>query len=498
MSTGELYAALDLGSNSFHLLLARRFGDSFETVERLKEKVQLLGAFQDGRLDAAAMARGRACLARFAQRLAEVPHARLRMAGTHALRVAVNRAEFAAAAEQIVGVPLEVVSGEDEARLIYLGVAHHAPWQAGERRVVVDIGGGSTEFAWGAASGTTGRAEAVASVQCGCVSLTDAYFAAAADQRAAYLAARQHATNLLTRLAPVASGTAVLGTSGTIESVQTVLAANGWGDDAITAAGLASLVDAIVSGRWLVEAGLPGLPPDRVDIFPAGVALLDAVFARFGVNTMRFVDASLQDGLLYREVGAPGLESDLRTVTATRLMARCGIDVSQAARVRSTALALFDACADWWDDDAAQRRNLLGWAADLHQVGAVVASRHYHRHGAYLLQHADLPGFSRAEQIQLALLVRGHRRGFPGLAFRAYDDSTRRQLERLLALLRIAVILNRSHSDGHMPEIGAVVSDSELQLRLPVGWLDRHSLSARELEVETGQLEAVGIRLRYA
>lgn len=495
MTTKALYAALDLGSNSFHLLLARRAGNAFETVERIKEKVQLLGGFRDGRLNAAAMARGSACLARFAQRLSAVPPERVRMAGTHALREAGNRDEFVAVAERIVGVPLELVSGAEEARLVYLGVAHHLPGEAGERRLVVDIGGGSTELAWGSSDGGLGEPARVASFKRGCVSLTDRYFPGGADQRVAYRAAREDALRALAGLQALAPGTRVLGTSGTIESVQTVLAANGWGDEQITAQGLASLRDAIVSGRWLVDAGLPGLPPDRVDIFPAGVALLDALFSRLGIDAMHFIDASLQDGLLYREVGAPDSGSDLRAHTVARLMRRCGVDLGQAERVRATALALFDGCSPWWAAPAERWRRLLGWAADLHQVGIVVSSRHYHRHGGYLLLNADLGAFSRLEQTQLALLVRGHRRSFPGLAFRAYEGAERRQLERLLALLRIAVILNRSHHAAEVPAVGAHARADELQLLLPAGWLEAHPLSAKELEVEVGQLAGIGLRL---
>jgi exopolyphosphatase / guanosine-5'-triphosphate,3'-diphosphate pyrophosphatase len=421
MSDNELYAALDLGSNSFHLLLARRSGDAFETVERIKEKVQLLGGFRGGELDGAAMLRGSECLARFAQRLRAVPRSRVRMVGTHALRESTNRDDFAAVAQRIVGVPLEVVSGEEEARLIYLGVAHHAPCESGESWLVVDIGGGSTELAWSERGGCSGEPEQVASFKSGCVSLTDAFFAAGGDQGAAYLAARDHALRALTGVSPLTRGTAVLGTSGTIESVQTVLAANGWGGEVISAEGMAVLREAIVSGRWLVEAGLPGLPPDRVDIFPAGVAVLDALFERLGMETVRFVDASLQDGVLYREIGPPGRETDLRAHTVRRLMGRCGVDNGQARRVRATALALFDACPNWWTTQPERWRRLLGWAAELHQIGVVIAPRHYHRHGAYLLQNADLTGFSQGEQTQLALLVRGHRRSFPGLAFRAFE-----------------------------------------------------------------------------
>jgi exopolyphosphatase/guanosine-5'-triphosphate,3'-diphosphate pyrophosphatase len=490
----ELFAALDLGSNSFHLLLARRRGDGFETVERIKEKVQLLSGFRDGQLHPDAMKRGQACLSRFAQRLAAVPRENLRIAGTHALREARNSDSFTAAAERIMGIPVEVVSGDEEARLVYLGVAHHLPQEPGAQRLVVDVGGGSTELAWGGDPRRPGAPGCVASFKVGCVSLTDAYITPQSNQALAYVGARKQAVTALEALEAVEADVEVLGTSGTVEAVQSVLAANGWSAGYITREGLGMLTDAIVSGRWLVDAGLPGLTPERVDIFAAGLALVDALFHVLGVQTIRYVDASLQDGLLYRHVDAPGPRTDLRARTVARLKQRYQVDEAQADRVRRTALALFDACRPQWPASA-RWRDLLGWAAELHELGMVVAPRHYHRHGAYLLQHSDMRAFSHAEQDQLALLLRGHRRAFPGLAFRAYDDDIRGCLVRLLALLRIAVILHRGHSDGDTPPIEAHASGNRLSLTFPEGWLGAHPLSARELEVEVDQLARAGIEL---
>jgi exopolyphosphatase / guanosine-5'-triphosphate,3'-diphosphate pyrophosphatase len=494
----DLCAALDLGSNSFHLLLARHSGATLQTLDRMKEKVQLLGGFRDGRLDPAAMARGEACLARFAQRLAALPRENVHMVGTHALREAANRDEFTAVAECLMGVPLEVISGDEEARLIYLGVAHRAPRQPGESRLVIDIGGGSTELAWSQPThaGAAGEPGRTASFKFGCVSLTDRFFGTRAAQQSVFQAARESAFQALRSLDRVTPGCTIIGTSGTIESVQTVLAANGWGSECITPQGLSLLTRAIVSGRWLVDAGLPGLPPDRVDIFPAGVALVDALFEVLGIEAMRFVDASLQDGLLYRDLGYPSADVDQRAREVAALKRRYRVDEAQAARVRSTALALFEAARDWWPDPD-RWRPLLGWAAELHELGMAIAPRHYHRHGAYVLQHADLQAFSRVEQGQLALLVRGHRRSFPGLAFRAYDASVRADLERLLALLRIAVILHRSHSDDHAPAVGVTIDGDGLALTLPEGWLAAHPLSARELEVEAGQLSGARIAFEF-
>jgi exopolyphosphatase/guanosine-5'-triphosphate,3'-diphosphate pyrophosphatase len=334
----------------------------------------------------------------------------------------------------------------------------------------------------------------VASFNVGCVSLTDAHITPEPNQALAFVAARKHAVDALQGLETAEPEVEVLGTSGTMESVQSVLAANGWSAECVTREGLDMLTDAIVSGRWLVDAGLPGLSPERVDIFAAGLALVDALFHRLDLQRVRYVDASLQDGLLYRHVGAPDPHADLRQRTVARLRQRYQVDDAQAARVRRTALALFDACgADW---PASERwRALLGWAAELHELGMVVAPRHYHRHGAYLLQHSDMRAFSHAEQDQLTLLLRGHRRAFPGLAFRAYDEDTRGCLMRLLTLLRIAVILHRGHRDADAPTLQVSAAGSTLSLGLPPEWLAAHPLSARELEMEVAQLARAGIDL---
>jgi exopolyphosphatase/guanosine-5'-triphosphate,3'-diphosphate pyrophosphatase len=486
-----LFAAIDLGSNSFHLLIARRSVEGFETVERIKEKVQLLAGFDGHALHPDAVARGEACLARFAQRLAALPPEHIRVVGTHALREAADPAEFLAAAGTLLGVRPEVISGEQEARLVHLGVARHVGAFTGRPRLVVDIGGGSTEFAW---SEDGPEAARVASRKVGCVSLRDWHFGAARHQAESFVAALASAREALAGL-PDAQGREVVGTSGTVESVQGVLSANGWGDEVIDRAGLDELTEAVLSGRWLVDAGLPGLAPERVDIFLPGLAVLNAVFESLGVASMRHVDVSLQEGVLYGAFDGPGSEGTPQARAIAALIRRFGVDRAQAARVRATVLSLFDGIdGDWWRD-AGRWRQLLGWAAELHELGKAVDFRHYHRHGAYLLQNADLRAFTAPQQRQLALLLRGHRRSFPGLAVRAWDADTRHDLVRLLALLRIAVILHRGHVDAARPGPRAIGAGQDLTLVLPKGWLAGHALSARELEVETGQLRSAGLEL---
>jgi exopolyphosphatase/guanosine-5'-triphosphate,3'-diphosphate pyrophosphatase len=492
------WAALDLGSNSFHLLLARRSGASFVVQERLKEKVQLLSGFAHGQIQADAQSRGLACLQRFAQRLRPLRPEQIRAVGTCALREAHNAQQFAAAAERVLGAPLEIIDGGYEARLIYGAVAHEV---GAGKRLVIDIGGGSTELALG-----DGRhVQHAESINVGCVAFKDQFFAAGSMQTAGYTAARQAAVSALTQ-APQAGtlrerlrnseSAAVFGTSGTIESVQMVLIANGWSSEVITRDALRRLESAIVDDRWVIEAGLPGLAPDRTDIFPAGVAILSACMDVLGIESCAYVDVSLLQGMICEAV-VPEPEVDLKQDSVQQLSTRFNVDLAQAARVTRTAKRLYQQSAGWWTDND-EYMALLDWAANLHELGVHISARHYHRHGAYIVKHAELPGFSEHQQRILALLIRGHRRSMPGLAFRAFDPELAHQLLRLVALLRLAVILERSHNDDDSPAVTLSVDSDRLHLDCGPGWLDAHPLSHRELQVEIEQQASAGIHLVLA
>ncbi len=491
LSQAEPWAALDLGSNSFHLLVVRPSGGSFFVIERLKEKVQLLSGFSDGRIQPQAAARGLDCLARFAQRLRPIPPDRILVMGTCALREADNAADFIAAAANVLPVPVRVIDGGREAELVYTAVDHHLD-RPGAARLVIDIGGGSTEFAWGDAA----RADGAASATLGCVSSRNRFFDGATDFAAAYRHARRAAlAGLDDCLADVPRSPAmqIYGTSGTIQSIQMVLTANGWSSERITADAMSFLERALLDGRWVPGVGMPGLAPDRIDIFPAGVALLAACFEKLDIQALEYVDVSLLHGMMCEAV-VTGQEGSLHEDSVRQLAARFAVDDAQAARVERTALALFNQALSAWPE-IAEYLELYRWAARLHEIGAQISTRHYHRHGAYIIKHAELPGFADWQKNMLALLIRGHRRSLPGLAFQAFPAAAAAQLQRLVALLRIAVILERSHNDDDSPAVSFAVADRRLDLTLPPGWLEAHPLSARELEVERDQLEGGGFVL---
>lgn len=488
-------AVLDLGSNSFRALLADEVDGELRISERLKEKVQLFKGYQDGKLADEAIDRGVACVARFQQRLASIPRDYVRVCGTHALRHSANANMFVTQAEALLGMPLQVISGEEEARLIFSGVAHHLPASDGSR-LVIDIGGGSTEFALGKGF----RPTFTASVPMGCVSYTDTYFGGELITDQTLERARGAAVAELTRVlgdnVPVFDARIdTIGASGTIESIIDVATANGWADGDINAETLAQTRAALCDQRWVAGIGLPGLTPDRVDIFPAGVALVSALFDFLPIERMRYVAASMQEGILYEAVGRQ--VEDVQSRTVRDLAKRFRVDGSQVTRVARTAKRLFAAAEHAWFGGDADYLKLLMWACELHEVGKQVAASNYHRHSGYIIANGALRGFSNLEQQRLATLVRSHRRGFPALAFGQRDRAEGVRLMRLAGLLRLAVVLERTRSDADSPEpIGMTVADSEATLELPQGWLATHALSRSELEVEASQLRAAKIDLR--
>lgn len=498
----DILAAIDLGSNSFHLLLARPTPDGFVVIERLKDKVQLLSGFADGKILPDAFSRGDACIQRFRQRLSSVARGRIYVRGTQALRQSDNADVFIADVGQHLATPVEVISGDEEARLVYLAVERGMAG-GGSNKLVIDIGGGSTEVA----QGSKGSVQHAASVPVGCVSLTDRHFREGAGQLEAFNGALEDARTQLSHLRHKASGFwspdrgLVIGTSGTVESVLTVLKANGWTRDTITREGIDRLRQTLVEERWYLDAGLPGLSPDRVDIFGAGAAILCACFEVFGIEEMVFGDVSLLHGILYSALDELGSESETIYVDPAeagiaRLKTTFDVDLAQARRVSRQCKVLYEATRLWWGLDDHWLR-LLTWAAELHEIGRQIDSAHYHRHGAYVVKNAQIPGISGLDQDRLSLLVRGHRRGLPTLTYQSFDPDMSATLLRLVGLLRIAVILERSHSDAESPSYSVRCEEGKLHLNFKGAWLDTHPLSRNELTVEAVQLEGAGVQLTF-
>ena len=475
------------------MIIAGLDHDELVAIERLKEKVQLARGSTDGVLSAAAIQRGLECVARFAQGLRSVPLDRVVVVGTAALRDAQNRDAFLEPAQRILRSRIRILSGEEEAELIFLGVSQAMAASAGDR-LVIDIGGGSTEFCIGGSFAPRRSA----SINLGCVTLTNRWFGDVASLAKSYVDARRDASLLAAPLAEswrgAAQGARVIGTSGTIESVQSVLIANGFDSGSITREGVAELEHAIIERRWLTDLGVPGLAPERVDIFPAGLAALSAVLEALDISRIEFVDASLQHGLLY-DLAARRAEENVQERTVEGWRRRFNVDRDQARRVRRLALALHAAVEVRWELGDADCRRLLGWAADLHEIGLMVSSRQPNRHGAYLVENGDFPGFTPEQRRAVALLIRGHRGGFPNFAFAAFSEPVAIRLKRLAVLLRLAVICERTRTDADSPAVTIAVREDAVDVALAAEWLADHALSRAELEWERERLATAGLVL---
>lgn len=490
----QIIAAIDLGSNSFHMIVARVVDDQLHVLDRLQEMVRLAAGLDDrNRLDKTAQQRALACLERFGQRLRGLAAGDVRVVGTNTLRRARNAGKFLAHAEDALGHRIEVISGQEEARLIYQGVARNLP-EARERRLVLDIGGGSTELIIGQGS----EPLHLESLHMGCVGVTREYFRNGALGKQA-MARALTAAHL--ELQPIAAQfrsvgwQTALGASGTVRAVAAVVREQGFAPAGIPAAALARLRDMLVATGRMERLALPGLSAERVPIFPGGVAILSAVFEALKIDHMEVADGALREGLLYDLVGRLGRQ-DVRGRTIAALSVRYLVDVAQTLRIeRAARHALEQVRAAWalHEDDALA----LGWAARLHEIGLGIAHTKYHKHGAYLVEHSELPGFSYQERRLLAALIRGHRRRFPVEVFDALPRAQAQSARRVCVLLRLAVLLHRARTDVEPPAFQLRANRHALHLRFARGWLKRHPLTRADLEQETVYLRAAGFRLAY-
>ena len=488
----DQFAAIDLGSNSFHLVVAREEEHAITIIDREREMVRLAGGLdRKNRIIPEASERALACLARFGERLRGLEPDNVRVVGTNALRKAKNSKQFIAKAEKALGFSIEIISGVEEARLIYLGAAQTLQGDRG-RRMVVDIGGGSTEII------IADKSEPVflESLYMGCVSSSEKYFpdgkiSTQRMQRAILSAQLELEPNAVTLKSLAAVD--VIGTSGTARAIARVAMENGWSETGITRKSLHKLVEHIIDSGQIDKIDLAGLSPERQPVFAGGVAVMMAIFKALDLDFMRVSDGSLREGVLHDLIGRV-LHEDRRALTVLELMKRHRIDLDQGQRVRQTTLMLFDQIDN---KHLLQReRRLLGWAAQLHEIGLMIAHNQYHRHGGYVLANMDLPGFSRQEQGALSVMVRLHRRKYhPELI----EDSVYLRSDALglmTRLLRLGVLLNRGRLLIELPEIRVRVDEhDDMHLELAEHWLENHPLTAADLDQEVELLASVGLEL---
>ncbi|UIZ57037.1 exopolyphosphatase [Acinetobacter sp. SCLZS86] len=489
----ELLAAIDMGSNSFHLAIARVDHGEVKKVASMSEKVQLAAGLDENKnLTEAAQQRGLACLARFVGRLTAVQSNRLRIVATNALRQAKNGHEFIQKAAEILPKPIEIIAGREEARLIYLGVSHTMANSG--RRLVIDIGGGSTELI----IGEEFEPIHTESLQMGCVAYTQAYFADGEISKSSFekavVAARKELYSIANTYKEAGWDT-VVGSSGTIKACRQITVNMGWSNEQenLTREGLEKLKDRLLKFKHVSEMEFDGLKEDRRAVLPAGLAILYAVFDVLDIDKLVYSDGALREGVMYDLLGRFQHE-DIRDRSVQALMGRYNSDPKQAGRVVKTAQHLFDSVAEPLklnNEDS----DLLRRAAYLHEIGLAISHSSYHRHGAYLLQHSDIPGFSQIDQNYLSHLVSNHRRKLRQDAKTEALKAGGNKIVYLSLLLRLAVLVNASRSDAMLPAIELSIRNAQ-QWQLSVsGDAKQWPLLVAELHDEQVQFKNWDIEL---
>ncbi len=489
MAVYSTLAAVDLGSNSFHLQVARVVGDQLYPLDSLREPIRLgAGLNREKRLDEDSQNRALDCMRRFGERLRGFDPHGVRAVGTNTLRVAKNAAAFLKLAEAALGFPIEVVAGREEARLIYVGVAHSLPVSK-DKRLVVDIGGGSTEFIIGRGL----KPLRLDSLYMGCVSYSLKYFpdgeVTKSAMKEAELAARAELQTMVRGFAKGQWQHAV-GSSGSARALAEILQLNGYAEAGITPDGLDRLRSALIKAGDVTRLDLAGLKNDRLPVLPGGLAIMSAALAELGIESMAVASGSMRQGILYDLLGR-FQHHDMRDITVSQFMQRYHVDSKQARRVASLALSLyrrFTAGAEVSDEAAP---HYIAWAAKLHEIGISVAYSGYHKHSAYIVQNADMPGFSKMEQWRLATLVLAHRRTLKKI----FTQDVEVVDWRMVMGLRLAALIYRSRADITLPVLDARVNGHTLRLGVDRDWLAANPLTVTALQEEIEEWAAAGFKL---
>lgn len=509
MEKQPILAAIDLGSNSFRLQVARVEGDQLYMLDGLREQVRLAaGLTEDKFLTVEVQQQALAALERFAERLRGLPPGAVRAVGTNSLRVAKNAGDFIPQAEHVLGFPIEVIAGREEARLIYVGVAHGLP-QSSDDRLVIDIGGGSTECIIG--NGLTPLK--LESLYMGCVSFSNRYFpdgrVGKHNLKQAELAARNEFQTIVADYR--GQWQQAIGSSGTAKALAEILELNGFSKSGITREGLEILRARLLEAGDVNKLVLQGLRPDRVPVIAGGFAIMHAAFCELDIARMDIALGALREGVLY-DLWGRFHDDDMREVTVAQFMQRYHVDARQAGRVGRLAHTI---ARQFLGDEA--DLHLLDWTASLHEIGISVAHSGYHKHTAYILANADMPGFSKKEQAQLSMLALAQRGNLAKLKERRRDARvpaktapahTPHELRiigdfgtdmdtatdyALVMSMRLAVLLHRNRSDIELPKLQCSFSGTKFYLTLEADWLAQNPLTEAALQDEVKQWKALGL-----
>lgn len=493
----DCYAAVDLGSNSFHLVISRYQHGEFNVVERQKEVVRLAAGLDENNcLSEDASERALKCLKGFGQLLRRIPKENIRAVGTNALRRLHGKSQFLERAEQALGHSIEIIAGREEARLIYLGVSK---WSTGgdESRLVIDIGGGSTEIIAGKGESANRRE----SLEVGCVTLSKEFFADGKISKKRFkkaILAAELAIQPVVNQFRLEGWTQVIGCSGTMKSMALAMIEGGWSIDGIRKDGLQWLVDQAVDAGQIDKLSIAGVSRDRTPVFAGGLSIIIALFRLFDIQEMSVSDIALREGVLYDLVGRSSAE-DIREVTIAAMTNRWGVDSAHSDKVSDTALGLYDQVAASWDIQDPIYRSVLAWSAKLHEIGLQISHDGYHKHGAYVVANADMAGFARRDQILLSALIRGHRRKFPIASFEDLPSTLVTPAKRIAVLLRVAVLLHRGRNMQLSSNLDVSIENSrQINLTFKPNWLESNPLSEADLLQEQTWLKVLGIKLLFS
>jgi exopolyphosphatase/guanosine-5'-triphosphate,3'-diphosphate pyrophosphatase len=487
------YATVDLGSNSFHLLVARREHGELRVIDRIKEMVRLGGGLdQDGQLDPDVQQRAFACLARFGQRLRGIPPDNLRAVGTQTFRRMKNANTFLMVAETALGCSIDIIAGREEARLIYIGVTEGVPGHD-SRRLVIDIGGGSTELVIGEGV----EPLELESLQYGCVSLTRQFFGDGKITRKRWKKAVRSVMADLQELQLRYRQTGwelAIGSSGTIKAVEEICRLQGWVEKDINIDALYFLRDKLLKFGTIESVKLPGLSERRHPVLIGGLTMLIACFKALGLDSLKVSPYALREGVLNDMLGRRD-NKDPRAKTVTAFMARYSVDQAQVERVKRIALKTCEKISDGMFLRQVHR-DLLAWAADLHETGLGVSHSQFQQHSGYLVENSDMAGFSRQEQLFLAALVRHHRRPVPENYADKLPTRLLEPLRMTLFCLRFASVLCRTRDDRSIPSFKLSGTDNVITVDFHVDWKAHHPLTMMDLRQESEQLKAIGLDFR--
>ncbi|MBO1925095.1 exopolyphosphatase [Thiomicrorhabdus sp. 6S3-12] len=492
-----LYAAIDLGSNSFHMIIARQTHGQMQVIDKHKEMVRLRsGLDKSGYLSEEAFASGIACLERFGQRIKGIPHQNIRAVGTNTLRNAKNSRQFLNAAREALGIGIQIISGQEEARLIYLGVSLGLP-KSDEQRLVMDIGGGSTEYI----IGQRNRYQHLTSTEMGCVSITQAHFPNNKITAEAMLKAidrcrqvlRPHRNKLI-----ALSWDNAIGASGTIKSIGQILEQNQWSEGGITLEGMLKLKQALIESGELDELKIAGLKDERRPVISGGLAVLIATFMELNIDIMHVSPNALREGLVFDTLGRLYAE-DVRDVSVQAMQKWMKVDSKQADAVAATARHLFKQAHNCWElhSEEINYRQLLDWACRLHECGIAISYKRYRQHSAYLVAQSDMAGFDQQEKQILSALLLNHRGKFISSALEDFDKEQAQKIRYLSVLLRLAVRIHRGRDlEQIKPEL-LIKKETNLCLVFADNWLDQHPLSQMDLKVEAKRLAQIDFNLEF-